>query len=169
CWFHKKFFSERILTLAEVFEIFRERIGINVEIKVERLHRRQLDIVFECCKLITEFKMGKSILISSFHQKIIEQVKLLHPNIATGLLYDPIRQLMKPKISKAKAVQAEYIILNGKNLRNKTVRDIHAADLLLGEYTINTKHRFDRAIRFGMDVIITNDPFRIRRFLSIQK
>ncbi len=167
-WFHDKFRGEKLSILAEVFELFRGKIGINVEIKAERLHHQQLDVVDKCCRLILEHKMGEFVLVSSFHQKFIKQVKLHHPNIATGLLYDPIQPFVKSKISYAKTVRAEYIILNGRNLKNKIIEDIRTAGLLIGEYTINTQHRFNRALRFGVDAIITNDPARVWKFAGMK-
>ncbi len=168
-WFHDKFRGEKLPILAEVFELFRGKIGINVEIKAERLQHQQLDVVDECCRLILEHKMEEFVLVSSFHQKFIKQVKFHHPNIATGLLYDPIQHFVKSKISHANAVQAEYIILNGRNLRSNIIKDIRTADLLVGEYTINTQHRFKRAIRFGVDAIITNNPACIKSYLENMK
>ena len=165
-WFQKFFSSEKIPTLAEVFKLFHGKIGINVEIKAERMHHQQLDVVDKCCKLITEYEMEEFILVSSFHQKFIDQVKLHHPNIAIGLLYDPIQPFVNSKILHAKAVHAEYIILNGRDLRNKIIEDIRTAGLLIGEYTINTQHRFNRALRFGVDAVITNNPARIKNYLE---
>ena len=164
CWFHKKFHSEKIPTLAEVFELLPLSIGVNIEIKADGLENKNQDITDRCIDLIKYFKREKSILISSFQYKFLTRIKLLSPELATALLYDPLHQFSESKIILAKSVGAKYIILNGRYLRKRVIGSIHTNGMMVGEYTVNTKRRFERSIHSGVDIIITDNPRKIKDF-----
>ena len=164
-WFSQRFTSERIPTLGEVLNLLRLRIGVNVEIKYDRPQRADLTIVERCCNIIKEHDAGRSVMISSFYIPFLKLVKSLEPKIVTGMLYPAFKLMRRSPLKSARAVGAEFIISGGTALRKRIVDHAHESDLFVGEYTVNTRHRFDRAMRFGVDALLTDDPAGILHFL----
>jgi len=168
-WFQNKFAGETILTLEDVFVEYRNKIGINVEIKTESMRRQNMLIVDKCVALIESYNLTKSILVSSFHHPFIKRVKELNPNIPTGLLCSRIHPGFKSNVSLALSVGAEYLILAGSMVSKRIVDTAHENKLFVGEYTINTGRRAERAHRLGIDAVITNTPDRIKELLATKK
>jgi len=168
-WFQNKYAGENVPTLAEVFSEFRNKVGINIEIKTESMRRQNMLIVKKCVALIESYNLTKSILVSSFHHPFIRGVKELNPNIPTGLLCSHIHRGFKSNISLAISVGAEYLILAGSMVSKRIIDTAHDNKLLVGEYTINTVRRAERAHQLGIDAVITNTPNRIKEILTIKK
>ena len=167
--YHQKFADEKIPTLADVFSVIRNKIGINIEIKTEPARKQNLLIVDRCIELVESFRLIKNVLISSFHHPFIERVKEVDQRIATGFLYSPFRRKLKSPVKFTKSIGAEYLITGRSVISRRLIDDAHNDGLLVGEYTVNTERGFKRALRFGIDALITNNPRKIRDLLPNKK
>jgi len=165
-WFHRKFSSERIPTLDEVFKEVKGRIGINIEMKTEGANQSKFDLAERCCQIIKDYRAEDFVFLSSFHHQLIERVRQINRRLATGLLFRPFTLIGRSPIRIAQRMGVEFIILSGTSLRKGIVTKAHQQEIQVGEYTINTAARLDRAYRFGVDVIVTDDPAWAKRFLS---
>ncbi|MBI1805389.1 MAG: glycerophosphodiester phosphodiesterase [Ignavibacteriae bacterium] len=168
-WYNKRFAQERIPTLAEVFEMCGGKVGLNVEIKADRRSRCMAEIVERCCKPIKQYHLKRSVLVTSFHHHFIEYLKERHPGIPGGLLVHPLKHVAGSTVNLAAKLGAEYVIVGSTSLRQYVVRRAHDRTLFVGEFTVNTRRRFERAVRYEVDTIITNDPARMQGFLSSLK
>jgi len=168
-WFNEKFSSEKIPSLAEVLDLLRGKVAINIEIKEERLRHRRIDIVDKCLKTIQEFDMLDDSLVSSFSRMFLQRVRHLSRKIAVGFLYDPFYRILKSPIAVTTMLDAQYLILGRSGLRKRYVEEAHKKDILVGEFTVNTKLRVLRSLRFGVDAIITNKPLYLREIISANK
>jgi glycerophosphoryl diester phosphodiesterase len=157
-WFSDKFRNERIPTLSEVFDFTKNKIALNIEIKVDKGFEQDSEIVRQCYEIIRSYKAEETTLVSSSFIPVISQMKRFDKRIATGALYHSSFGFGKDPIEIASSAKADYLILNGSAMRKKIVDNSHAKNILVGEYTINTHYRFKRAQRFGVDAIIANDP-----------
>ena len=165
-WFHRTFTAERIPTLDEVFTLLGGTIGINIEIKADSSRRQDFTIVHHCCEIVKKHQAERMVIISSFSESFIKRVKIIQPSIATALLYHPVRHLGRSPIEFTQRSNAEYLILNGSRIRKRLIRKAHERNILIGEYTVNTQWRVRRALRYGVDVLFTNDPSWLRKALS---
>jgi glycerophosphoryl diester phosphodiesterase len=159
-WFHRKFAAEQIPTLDELLAVTAGRCGVNVEIKTGT-RRYGEEIVDRCARVIRQHRAQERVLISSFSHGIVRNAGLLRPRIATGLLFHPLRHLMKSPVRFARSLGARYLIMNGSSLRKGVVAEAHAARLFVGEYTVNSARRWKRARRFGVDAVFTDAPARL--------
>ena len=107
---------------------------------------------------------GGNILISSFHHGALALQRSLAPEIATGVLVYPPGVPTSSGIRIALRIGATWLIYSGGNIRASFVVKAHAAGLRTMEYTVNGPIRFRRALRYGVDGVITNEPGTIRRF-----
>jgi glycerophosphoryl diester phosphodiesterase len=164
-WFHQKFSSEKISTLEDVLDVIDDRIGVNIEIKTDRLDRRKLEVVNRCCRIIQQSRVQQSILVSSFEYEFLRRVRILQPQLAIGVLAHPIKYLGRLPLQRAKALNARYIVVNGATLRKRFVKNAHEY-CSIAEYTVNSPRRLQRALRYGVDAIITNHPHRIISLLG---
>jgi len=159
----------QIPTLEEVFALCGGKVGINVEIKSDRQGRRDMKIVDRCCSLIKCHRLKHSVLVSSFHHRCIEHLKRSHPEIPGGLLFHPLKHVGRSAVLLAGRLRTEYVIFGGASLRSRVVRSAHSTGMFVGEFTVNTERRLERALRYGVDAIITDDPARIRYLLRAMK
>lgn len=164
-WFHRRFATERIPTLVEVFGILPEDGGINIELKSDRGHGRSWGLVDRCCDLIIKHGMSERALVSSFNRRYLARARRTEPSIPIGLLYHPVLHAARSPVSLAASLGARYLVLNGSRLRRRIVSAAHAHGILLAEYTVNTHNRLDRALRFGDDAIITDVPSMVSQVL----
>ncbi len=157
-WFDKSFFSETIPTLDEVLELLPRRIGVNIEIKTDLQSRRHSDIVQRCCSVIQKHRAESYVLISSFHHAFIKDVKQWLPSVATGLLFHPLKHVGRSAVAMTTHARANYMIFGGGTLRKAVVNKAHQHGLCVGEFTVNTPRQFTRALWYGLDAVITDDP-----------
>jgi glycerophosphoryl diester phosphodiesterase len=164
-WFHEQFASEKIPTLSEVLEEFGKTTGLNIELKGGRFSR-SLSLPDRVLSIVRNARVSDSILFSSFIHPFIKHIKRHTPELPAGLLLLPHTALtLRPAMMKRK-YGADYIIVGGGALRKSMVDGSHREELKVAEYTVNTGRRYARALRYGVDAVITDDP---KQVLSFQK
>ena len=162
-WFHRRFAAERIPTLDEVFELAAGKCGVDVEIKVDKGDPGGEETVDRVCRIIRAHRARQWTLVTSFSARAVRKAGSILPGIATGLLLHPLRHLMKPPVGLARSLGAMYLIVNGSGLRRNLVEAAHERNILVGEYTVNSARRIARALRFGIDALITDEPSGVRK------
>ena len=164
-WFHRRFSPERIPVLDELLELTAGRCGVNIEIKVDA-RVPMAEVVDRCCRIVREHRAQERVLISSFSHRVVRNASLARPRIATGLLYHPLRHLVKRPVLFTRSLGARYLIMNGTSLRKGIVAEAHERNLFVGEYVVNSARRWNRSRRFGVDAIFTDSPATLRRMSS---
>ena len=157
-WFDTTFSAERIPTLDEVLELLPRRVGVNIEIKSDLRSRRSSGIVERCCSIIRHHRAEPSVLASSFYHPFIHALRRQLPSVATGLLFHPLKRVGKSAVASTLRAPAEYAIFGGGTLRKTVIRRAHERGLHVGEFTVNTPRRFARSLRFGVDIVFTDNP-----------
>ena len=180
-WYHPVFSGEQIPTLDDVFELIRHRVGVNIELKSDRLPLRGLrprrlplrglgrpggamprgEIVHQVLRIIRRHRMEHLVLLSSFHHRLIRLAHSLRSGIATGFLFHTITAFGRAPLLRTRRGSGDYLIVNGSSCSRRLVARAHAADIRIGEYTINSSRRLRRAVRFGVDAVYTDDPAAI--------
>ena len=164
-WFHKKFSSERIPTLDDVFECMGGKMGINIEIKTETTRRLTGELVERCIHVVRKYRASRYVMISSFHHPFVNYAKALDPAITAGVLYHPVRHYRRSANVLVAAANAEFFICHRNAIRGKNIRGIHKNGYLVGVYTVDTKKSLERMLGMGVDCIFSNAPGTIKREL----
>ncbi len=163
-WFSHDFVAERIPALHDVIRALPSKIGVNVEIKSDPrrpyLARRLAE---ECCRIAGG--EGHRVLFSSFSYRTLRFLKSRRPLIATGLLYHPVLHLGRSPAALAQSCGANYLFVSGSMVRKRLVEASHRAGLRVGEYTVNSNKRLERAVRYGLDAVFTDNPALVRDWL----
>jgi glycerophosphoryl diester phosphodiesterase len=158
-----------IPTLEEVLELLHGRTGLNIEIKTIPLRRNRIGIVERCSSMIQQYHAESYVLVSSFHHQHVNLTKRILPVVMTGILIHPLKHIGRSAFQAAHKEKADFIILGGGALRKNVVGKAHERRLEVGEFTVNTRRRFERALRYNVDAIFTDDPGRMIRLRSEMK
>jgi hypothetical protein len=92
-------------------------------------------------------------------------VKQIEASIPFGFLYEPSRHL-KSGVAIARKLGARYLILNSRNIRKKVLAEARENKILIGEYPIDTKSRFDQAWKNGINILFSNQPAYLRSLIK---
>ncbi len=164
-WFDRRFEGEKIPLLDEVFDVVPPTMGINIELKTDRRHRLGHGLFALCCRIVKRRHAEARVLLSSFNYRQLKRVKGLGKEFVTGVLFHPVRPLVKSPVKVVRRLGSEYLLINGSRLRKRFIENAHEEGLYVGEYTVNTTRRMERVLRYRLDVFFTDNPRSMRNFL----
>ena len=152
----------RIPTLQQVLEKIGGKILLNVELKGENtaiptatiLKQYLSDSQSDIKKLIVSSKNWKELTLFKNQNTNIPIGVLSHYNIFLEKRVDAI--IEKGRELSALAIHPKFSILN-----KKAIDKMHSAGFLVYSWTINSPKDIQRAIRLGVDGIITDFPDRV--------
>ena len=152
----------RIPTLQQVLEKIGGKILLNVELKGENtaiptatiLKQYLSDSQSDIKKLIVSSKNWKELTLFKNQNTNIPIGVLSHYNIFLEKGVDAI--IEKDRELSALAIHPKFSILN-----KKAIDKMHSAGFLVYSWTINSPKDIQRAIRLGVDGIITDFPDRV--------
>ncbi|OUW15147.1 MAG: hypothetical protein CBD24_00410 [Euryarchaeota archaeon TMED164] len=152
----------RIPTLQQVLEKIGGKILLNVELKGENtaiptatiLKQYLSDSQSDIKKLIVSSKNWKELTLFKNQNTNIPIGVLSHYNIFLEKGVDAI--IEKGRELSALAIHPKFSILN-----KKAIDKMHSAGFLVYSWTINSPKDIQRAIRLGVDGIITDFPDRV--------
>lgn len=162
-WFSEEFKGETIPTLEEVLEWASGKISLNIEIKPEAfIEKSKSSAEQQVVDLVHKYKMEKHVLISSFEYKSIMRMKLLAPNIATGLLYDISDDIQGSPVRLMNLTQADTFHINQRTINNKWLNQCKENNIPTLVYTVNNRRHMLNLIRNGVTGIFTDRPDVLR-------
>lgn len=166
-WFDPKFHRERIPTLRETMEfLLPTNVNLNIEVKTDGDPRKRTH--FEECVIliIMEKRFEERALVSSFDHKFLKRVHELFPDIKTGALYHPVRDMRKKPSTLCYRIGASAFICSYTHLRQHMIDDARANKLMMACYGVNTPQHFDKAVRLGVDAVVTDWPEKMVKRLA---
>jgi glycerophosphoryl diester phosphodiesterase len=149
--------NQRIPTLQQVIaQVAEHDVLLNIEIKPTGIEEQVL-LVLE------RNNFTERAIISSFIWPVLERVRGLDSEVATGLLYrdeleDPIR------IAQELAVNAVHP--HHRLVSPQLVEQCHSAGLDVNPWTVNDKQEMQRLIALTVDGIITDYPQQLQELLK---
>lgn len=157
--FNPRFAGERIPTLAEVLDVTRGRILVNIELKKGKNFPYTMEELADRTLVVVE-KAGMldQVLFSSFDPAAVDRIRVQNPRLPIAVI------TQKPWATPEEAGGGKrYPAINSsfKNLNEKNIRLAHAAGLQVHAWTVNTPADMEKLIALGVDGIITNYPDRL--------
>ena len=165
-WFSPRFKGEQIPTLRQVLELIPPHIQVNVEAKTDGDPRTGIHFEESCILIILEKSAEDRVLVSSFDHKFLRRMHSLYPNIKTGALLVPVRDLRKTPSSISRSIGTSAFACSVAQLRKRFVDDAHAQGVTVACYTVNTPQQLAKAVKLGVDAVITDVPKRILKALK---
>jgi len=159
-WRGRRFRGQRIQTLQEVFERFRDRTQFWVELKggsdvYPGIEERVLST-------IEIYEVLDRALVQSFDHQALGQIRALSREVRLGALVaqPPLGPLLEsPRVAEALCPGAHL-------LTQETVAQIRAAGLDCYVWTVNEPAQMDRLVEWGVSGIITDRPGLLRARLD---
>lgn len=154
----------KIPALADVFEMLkRSHALLYLEMKCGPKDR--LALAREVVKLIDKYSFQNRVTVESFDLASIIEIKRLNSDIRTAALFD--RKLSRPAPSAHRLIEraincgAEEIALHRSLARRRSIAEARRRGLETVVWTIDNPLWVERAIKFGIRAIITNNPARL--------
>ena len=152
----------RIPTLEEVIEIINGKILLNIELKGKNTAVPTANILK---KYIEETQSDAiQFIVSSLDWTELKLFKNLNTGIPVGILSDYnilLKKGVNNIIKKGRDLNAVAIHPKLSILNKNVVDKIHSAGFLVYSWTINNPKDIQRAIRLGVNGIITDFPDRV--------
>jgi len=146
--------NEDIPLLDDVLRTLGEKVGFDLEIKVENIEKKVND-------LIDQFQLIDKIIISSFSFPTLKNLHQINPNLHLAFLSFMPWNLLKIRYSFKKLQDSgiEAINLLYKVISKSFVDQAHAQNFKVFPWTVNTKEEILKLKdEYQVDGIITNFP-----------
>ena len=164
--FNPRFAGERIPTLAEVLDVARGLILVNIELKKGKdFPYTMAELADRTFAVVEKAKMTDQVLFSSFDPAAVDRIREIAPRLPIAVI------TQKPWATPEEAGGGKrYPAINSsfKNLNEKNIGLARAAGLQVHAWTVNAPADMEKVISLGVDGIITNHPDRLIELLKVR-
>lgn len=160
-WFGKKFSGQRIQTLTEIFERFRQRVRFVIELKGGSDFHPGIEE--RLVTLIQIYGVVDQVLVHSFDHYAIKKIKELDPGIKTGaiLMGRPLNL-----VGLADRQGFEALSLHHALVLKRDLELCRAANLEVYVWTVNEVDEMRRLVEARVTGIITDRPDLLRQAIA---
>ncbi len=157
-WFSRRHSGEHIPTLAEVLRELPVSIGLDIEVKTDG-DRRSLHLrASALARTIDQHGGHRQIIVSSFDHRFLTILARHAPNLAIGILVQPLRDITRRPSRIARRAGAIAVFCSRRIIRHRMVDDAHLHGISIGVYCVDTPAQLAKLQRYGVDMIFTNHP-----------
>jgi len=144
----RKLSGDKIPTLEEALEF--------IDKKVEKILLELKEVGFEkrILESIGKERLNKRVIIISFHEQAVANIRQLDSKIETGLIYSRY----KNPVHAALGLNAQYLVPFYRLIHTKDVADAHKNRLKVIVWTINTEQEAKEYRTKGVDGIASDKP-----------
>ena len=154
--FSPAYHSEKIPTLAEVFEAIGNQILINVELK--NFSSPIDDLPDKVVSLIKKHGLERSVILSSFNPIALIRARFLLPKVPMGLL--TVKGLSNVTLRSRLIRFGPLLALHSAcgDVTPELVLAAHKVKARINAYTVNQPDMMQRLFELGVDGIFTDNP-----------
>lgn len=158
-WFSPEWAGEKIPTMAEVLEVAKGRVLVNIEIKSEVVTQKvEGGIAEKVVRLINEMEMSDQVIVSSFEPMALQQVREIDSQVVTASLFNKdIHRGWAPS-DVVKPVDSRALNISQKRVTPALMDQCRTSEIPVGVYTVNKKRNMRKMIRLGVQAVFTNHP-----------
>jgi glycerophosphoryl diester phosphodiesterase len=155
-WFSPRFAGEPIPTLAEVLDLARGRVALNIELKY---HGHEKHLVESTLDLVQAAGMETDCLLTSEDLPALRRVKDLAPHMRVGWIVDA-------DPGDPRSLELDALSLHLPLATSGLIRACRAARVQTHVWTVNQRADMIRLIGLGVTSIITDAPAVLRQILA---
>jgi len=159
-WLDRRFRGQRVQTLQEVLERFRERARFWIELKGGSALYPGIEE--RVVSMVEIYDVVDRVLVQSFDHAAIGRVRSLNREIPVGALV--ARAPLDPSLLRPEAISA--ICPGAEVLTEALLDEIRRAGLGCYVWTVNEPAQMDRLVEWGVSGIITDRPGLLRARLG---
>jgi len=163
--FSDAFAGQRVPLLSEVLRRYGSQLLVNIEVKspkgsdVAQLAQRLV-------ALLDELQLADRVIVTSFSPLLLEQVRLLRPQIRRGQIYGRFRDSDLSRIEKFalrrlmlnRRAQPDLLMMEHVLAKPRYVRRMKRRGYMVFTWTVNDPARAAELLEAGVDGIITDRP-----------
>lgn len=154
--FGPQFAGERVPTLEEALDAVHGKAMLNIEVKNAGTEGARRHVAEQITTLLERKNYASHVQVMAFDADFMREMRLKAPKVSMALL-----AISNPFNTKLR--QASKLGMDGLNLLHSTVsqdevKDIHKAGLRTHVYTVNRTNSMLKALRRGVDGLITDHP-----------
>jgi glycerophosphoryl diester phosphodiesterase len=147
-WFAPTFTGERVPTLAEVINLCRGKIRMNIELK---FFGPDLQLAQAVAALIQDQKLESECLITSLSYEALRAAKRHDPHLRTGLI-------VAYAFGDLSRLDVDALCVRKDFLSDQLLRSAHRQGREVHVWTVNDQAQMIGLMKRGVDNIITRDP-----------
>ncbi|MED1568193.1 glycerophosphodiester phosphodiesterase [Bacillus paramycoides] len=152
-------FSGQISTLDEIIKLAKDKIKLNIEVK---LHGGEKDFVNKVLKTIKDNDFEKQCVIQTLHYPLIKEFKRANPDIKVGYILYASR-------ANLKNVKADFYVAEEYMLNKKLVKEARKLNKPIYVWTVNDMESLKAYYKLNVDGIITDYPKDARETIKMLK
>ncbi|KFN01706.1 glycerophosphodiester phosphodiesterase [Bacillus clarus] len=152
-------FSGEISTLDEIIKLSKDKIKLNIEVK---LHGNEKDFVNKVLKTIKENDFEKQCVIQTLHYPLIKEFKRANPDIKVGYILYASR-------ANLKNVKADFYVAEEYMLNKRLVKEARKLNKPIYVWTVNDMEALKAYYKLNVDGIITDYPEDARETIKMLK
>ena len=151
--------ADASLTLAEVLDFCKGKMGVNVEIKCEASESLARETGARVGAAVGA-RRDAAVYVSSFWWSALEAARNADPPVRRAFLFadSPDREAL---IQSARGLRLFALHPNRAYVTPELVRDAHAAGMKVNAWTVNEPEEIARFAEWGVDGIMSDFPERV--------
>jgi glycerophosphoryl diester phosphodiesterase len=142
--------GEKIPTLQEVIDVCKDNIDLQIELKADGTPKLVNAIILEN-------DIQSQVVITSFRDYLLEEIKKLNPNLKVGLLFWKDEVMLKIW-DLIDSVPLDFLAPSSALITKEFVDKAHSFGKSVYAYRVNEKELADKLIAMGVDDIGTDFP-----------
>ena len=155
-WFSPDFKGERVPTLIEAISLARDRVKLNIELKVTADINGLADAVV---KILHNEKFVDQALVTSLNYSALVRVHEQDPEIRTGYI-------VAKSIGNIAGLDVDAIVVESQLATRLQILSVQAKDKELHVWTVNHPVNMVKFIEIGVDNILTDRPEILAQILE---
>lgn len=156
-WFGKKYAGTKVPTLAEVLDLCKGKIELNIEIKP---NAATPELEAETLRVIREKGFENNCVITSQSYETLCKVKELAPGISTGYI------LALGVGSYYDLPAADFFSVESTFITSGMVQQVHLRGKTVSAWTVNREEDASDLLNLGVDDIITDKPGMVQQLMA---
>lgn len=162
-WFDVRFADERVLTLDDLLDWCRGRVGLSIELKNGPIYYDGIERTI--ADRVRAHDMAAHVSVISFDHVALARLKSVAPEVQTGALY--AARLADP-VAVARSAGANALLPHVAFATPDLVQSAHGAGIAVSVWTVNDAAELAMARAAGVDAVATDFPDRVARELARQ-
>ena len=150
-WFDERFAGEPKPTLAEVFELCKGKLRLEVH-----LHGSSLSFLRQVVAEVERFGLVEEVELTTAHYPLLPHVKRLNPALRCGTFYreppewKPVRLAQRHILDWATLLQTTHVHLDVSLLTPGFVNRLHQSGFVVHGSNLDTNDEIERNLRAGV-------------------
>lgn len=163
-WFAQEFRGEKIPTLADVLDLCRNKIAVNIEIKTEAVtDAASGGIEEQCLQIVQSAGMEGHVVYSSFDPRALRHLRQIDSAAPIAVLYERGHFGSKRPSQILQQLGANAFNCSVKELNKTRLDDLRAHAVPFNVYTVNDEDNMKKMLEQKARGIFTNYPDILRK------